>query len=155
MLHGTSQSRYLLLPKKILESTLPVAFIIIICGKIFEKMRIILLNICFISLLLISCDNTPIKNERNRLSNIEQKLTESLSKGDTNTARIYCLQLTWNYAAKTVGGASESNRYKEIWTEKRESYMRFLNMEIYKEELNSDDTLDSVTILEAVQELLD
>lgn len=104
--------------------------------------------------LLVSCDNRGIEEERARLADIEKRLIESMSIGDTNSAKVLSLQLTWDFVATTVGGSSQCEKYEELWTKKRISYMTYLNMD--SQVLQSTiDTTQTFQVMDVIDKILD
>lgn len=104
--------------------------------------------------LLASCDNRGIEEERARLADIEKRLIESMSIGDTNSAKVLSLQLTWDFVATTVGGSSQCEKYEELWTKKRISYMTYLNMD--SQVLQSTiDTTQTFQVMDVIDKFLE
>ena len=107
-----------------------------------------------IATLLTSCDNRGIEEEKARLADIEKRLIESMSIGDTNSAKVLSLQLTWDFVATTVGGSSQCEKYEELWTKKRISYMTYLNMD--SQVLQSViDTTETFQVMDVIDKLLE
>lgn len=71
-------------------------------------------------------ENNNIESENERLTNIENRFLEAVSKKDTTMAKALLIQLRWQYEPSTVGGQSEVDELRKIWNNKRKDYLRLI-----------------------------
>lgn len=80
----------------------------------------------FLMMFISRPENNGISAEKARLEQVEKEVEKAINSKDTTKAKMYLVQLTWQYAPGTIGGQNECEELKKIWNDKRNNYLTIL-----------------------------
>lgn len=88
----------------------------------------ITLIISFVLIIIFDNKGKEIKQEKERLIQVEEKIVKSIQNNDTSKAITYLPQLRWQVVGSNIGEIKETEKLTKIWDSKREEYYEILNI---------------------------